>query len=157
MNETAINIFIGAALILALFFNGYMKYQRSKNQPLGRVATVLGDINRNVKLVENFTYHNASGRMKTGNWARNKDKIVFLPQEMRVTLGEVFEMMEEVNGRIDAGKKFKSDSYMAGIDLSKLKEPLAKVKEQLTEWLRANMNNPEYQQKKRGLLSGLFK
>ena len=50
-----------------------------------------------------------------------------------MTLAHTFEMTEEFNERIDAAKKFKSNSYMAGIDVSKLKEPLAKSKQQLKE------------------------
>ena len=95
--------------------------------------------------------------MKTGAWAKNKDKVEFLPQELRMTLSQVFKMLEDANGRIDAARKFKSDSYMAGIDVSKLKEPLARSKEQLVEWLQANMNNPQYQAKRRSLLGGIFK
>ena len=68
-----------------------------------------------------------------------------------MTLSRTFEMAEEVNERIEAAKKFKSDSYMAGIDVDKLKEPLAKSKQQLREWLEANMQNPEFMPKRRGL------
>ena len=157
MNETVINILVGVALVLALVFNGYMKYRRNQKQPLGRVTSILVDVNQNVKMVENFGFHHGAGRMKTGAWSKNKEKVEFLPQELRMTLSQVFEMLEEVNGRIDAARKFKSDSYMAGIDVSKLKEPLARSKERLAEWLQANMNNPQYQAKRRGLLGGIFK
>lgn len=153
MGETGINIIIGVIVLLFLGLNIYVKSRRSLKSPLGRVAFILTDINHNVNLVENFSFHHGVGRMKTGAWQKNKDKIDLLPQELRMALSQVFEMCEEVNGRIDAARKFKSDSYMAGIDISKLKAPLADSQKQLQEWLQANMQNPEYQPKRR---RGLF-
>ena len=66
-------------------------------------------------------------------------------------MSKCFDMIEEVNGRIDDAIKYKSDSYMAAIDISKLKEPIAMNKEQLQEWVQANMHNPEYLPKKKSL------
>lgn len=149
MSETVINILIGIIILLLLGLNIYVRSRRSLKSPLGRVALILTNINHNVNLAENFSFHHRIGRMKTGAWQKNKDKIDFVPQELRMTLSRVFEMCEEVNDRIDAARKFKSDSYMAGIDISKLKTPLADSQQRLHEWLQANMNNPEYQPKRR--------
>jgi hypothetical protein len=132
----------------------FVKIRRSMKAPLGRVALILAAINSNEKLVDNFGFHRGTGRMKTGPWKKNKDKVDFLPQELRMMLEHTFEMSEEINDRIDAARKFKSDSYMAGIDVSKLREPLAESKLQLQEWLQENMQNPEYQPKKR---RGIFR
>jgi len=151
--ETGTNVIIGIVLVLFLALNIYVKSRRTGKAPLGRAVSVLAEINHNEKLVDNFSFHYGVGRMKTGAWKKNKDKVDFLPRELRMTLSRAFEMSEEVNDRIDAARKFKSDSYMAGIDVSKLKAPLAESKQQLQEWLQANMQNPEYQPKKR---RGLF-
>ena len=153
MGETGINIIIGVVVLLFLGLNIYVKSRRSLKSPLGRVALILTNINHNVNLVENFSFHHGVGKMRTNAWQKNEDKIDLLPQELRMALSQVFEMCEEVNGRIDAARKFKSDSYMAGIDISKLKAPLADSQKQLQEWLQANMQNPEYQPKRR---RGLF-
>ena len=153
MSETAINILLVILVIGALALNIYIKARRTGKTPLGRVARILMNVNYNERLVENFGYHSRVGKLKTGAWQKNKDKLEFLPQELRQTLSHVFEMSEDINGRIDAARKFKSDSYMAGIDVSKIKEPLARSKEELQVWLQANMQNPEYQPKRR---RGLF-
>jgi len=153
LGETGINIIIGVVVLLFLGLNIYVKSRRSLKSPLGRVALILTNINHNVNLVENFSFHHGVGKMRTCAWQKNEDKIDLLPQELRMALSQVFEMCEEVNGRIDAARKFKSDSYMAGIDISKLKAPLADSQKQLQEWLQANMQNPEYQPKRR---RGLF-
>ena len=153
MSDMTINIIMGLLLVGALVLNIYVKYRRSKKTPLGRVASILMNINHNEKFVESFSYHHGIGRMKTDAWNKFKDKIDFLPQDLRQMLSQVFDMSEQVNERINAARKFKSDSYMAGIDLSKIKTPLANTKEQLQDWLQTNMQNPEYQPKRR---RGLF-
>ncbi len=154
MNETVMNILAGVLLFGVLGLNIYLKIRRSIKAPLGRVTLVLAELNRNEKLIENFGFHQGAGKLKTGAWRKNKDKVDFLPQELRMILTHTFEMSEEVNERIDAARRFKSDSYMAGIDVSKLKEPLAKSKQQLQEWIQENMQNPEYQPKKRRSIFG---
>ena len=153
MSETTITIILVILLIGALGLNVFVKFRRMKKTPLGRAASILIDINQNEKFMENFSYHHGIGRMRTGAWKKNKDKVDYLPQELRMKLAQLFEMSEQVNERIDAARKFKSDSYMAGIDVDKLKAPLAKSEQQLREWLQENMQNPEYQPKRR---RGLF-
>jgi len=149
----SINIFMGLALLAALALNIYVKYHRSKKTPLGRVASILMNLNHNEKFVESFSYSHKIGRMRTAAWYKFKDKIDYLPRELWQLLEKVFEMSEEINDRVNSARKFKSDSYMAGIDISKIKEPLADAKGQLQYWLQENMNNPEYQPKRR---RGLF-
>ncbi len=151
MGETSINIILIIVIVLVLILNIFLKGRRSLKTPLGRAVSILADINRNEKLVENFSFHHGVGKMRTSAWKKNSNRVDFLPQELLMTLSKTFEMAEEVNERIEAAKKFKSDSYMAGIDVDKLKAPLAKSKQQLQEWLEANMHNPEYMPKKRGL------
>jgi len=151
LGETNINIILIIVIVLVLVLNIFLKGRRSMKTPLGRAVSILADINRNEKLVENFSFHHGVGKMRTSAWKRNNDKVDFLPQELLMTLAKTFEMAEEVNERIEAARKFKSDSYMAGIDVDKLKAPLAESKQQLQEWLQANMQNPEYMPKKRGL------
>jgi hypothetical protein len=151
LSELLTNILIGVALVLMLGLSVVLQIVRTQRAPLGRVVGILSNIIKNEKFVENFSFHRSMGKLKAGAWKRNKNKINFLPQEILTSLSRLFEMVEDVNERIDAAIKYKSDSYMAGIDISKLKEPLAKNKEQLQEWVQANMNNPEYLPKKRSL------
>lgn len=153
MSETTVNVLMGILVVIVLAVNIYVKSRRTSKTPLGIVTGILSAVRHNESLVENFGFQRNVGKFKTIVWKKNKDKIDFLPEDLRRTLTQVFEMSEEINGRIDAAIKFKSDSYLAGIDVSKLKGPIAKSKEPLQEWLQANMNNPEYQPKRR---RGLF-
>jgi hypothetical protein len=151
LGETGSHIIIGIIIFLLLAFNIYIKSRRTVKTPLGQVISILMNVNHNEKLVENFSFHRGAGKLKTSAWKKHKDKVDFLPQELWMTLSQAFEMSDAVNERIDAARKFKSDSYMAGIDVSKLKAPLAESKQRLQEWLQANMQNPEYAPKRRGL------
>ena len=153
MGETGTNVILIIVVVLFLVLNVYIRGRRAGGSPLGKVVSIFAALKNNEKLLENFGFHRGFGKLKTGVWKKNKDRVDFLPQELLVALSQVFEMSEEVNERIEAARKFKSDSYMAGIDVSKLKAPLAKSKQQLQEWLQENMQNPEYQPKKR---RGLF-
>jgi hypothetical protein len=145
------NILIGIALLLTLALAIGLQMLRVRQSPLGRVVGILTNIKHNEKLYENFSFHRSIGRLKAGAWHKNKHKVGFLPRELMTALSEAFELVDEVNEKIDAAIKFKSDSYMAAIDISKLKTPLATCREQLQEWIYANMHNPEYLPKKRSL------
>ncbi len=151
MSETVINILLGVAIVVFLILNVIFRRRREEKTPLGRVASIFVDISRNEKMIDNFGLSRGYKKLNTGGWRRNSNKIDFLPQELQVELGKVFDMAEEINGRIEAARKFKSQSYMAGIDVSRMQAPLAKTKEQLQLWLQENMQNPEYAPKKRGL------
>lgn len=153
MSETTVNILMGILVVLVLAINIYVKSRRTAKTPLGVVAGILSAVRHNESLVENFGFQRSVGKFKTSVWKKNKDKLDFLPEDLRRTLTQVFEMSEDVNERIEAARKFKSDSYLAGIDVSKLKEPIARSKDPLQEWLQTNINNPEYQPKRR---RGLF-
>ena len=131
MSDLTTNILIGVALFLMLGLSVVLQILRTQRAPLGRVAGILSNVIKNEKFVENFSFHRSMGKLKAGAWKKNKDKINFLPQDMRTALSKLFEMVEEANERIAAAIKYKSDSYMAGIDISKLREPLARSKEQL--------------------------
>jgi hypothetical protein len=145
------NILIGVVLFLMLGLSIGLQVVRMRRAPLGRVVGVLSNVKHNEMLCENFSFHRSIGRMKASAWKKNKDRLNFLPQELWAMLSQLFEMVDEVNERIDAAIKHKSDSYMAAIDIDKLKTPLATCKEQLQEWVYANMHNPEYLPKKRSL------
>jgi len=151
LGETGINVIFAILIVVLLVVNVFFKKRRSEKTPLGMVAALLTDVHKNEKLIETFSFHWRIKKFSTGSWKRNRSKIDFLPQELQFTLSKAFEMAEDVNQRIDAGKRARSDSYMAGIDVDKLKGPLAKSKQELQDWLQENMQNPEYAPKRRGL------
>ena len=62
----------------------------------------------------------------------------YIDQSLYSTLADAYEIADGFNREIDAAKKHKSASYIAGIDVSRLTKPLAKSKRGLEEWLELN-------------------
>ena len=153
LSETTINILLGILIAGVLVANIFFRRRKMEKAPVGKVTFMLIDLDSNYKLAEGFSFHRGVRRFKTGSWKRNKNKLDFLPMELRDAVAQAFEMSEEVNERIDAARKFGSDSYMAGIDVGKLKGPIDKSRQDLRAWLQENMDNPEYAPPKR---RGLF-
>ena len=153
LNETTTNILLGILIAVVLVANIYFKRRKMEKAPVGKVTVMLMELNHNYELTEGFSFHRGIKRFKTGSWKRNKNKLDFLPMELRDTVAQAFEMCEDVNERIEAAKKYGSDSYMAGIDVEKLKGPIDKGRQDLRAWLQENMDNPEYAPPKR---RGLF-
>ena len=145
------NVLIGLALFLMLGLAIFLQMFRMRRAPLGRVVSILSSVKHNERLCENFSFHRSIGRMKASAWQKNKDRVDFLPQELWTMLSELFELVGEVNEMIDAAIRHKSDSYMAAIDVDKLKMPLSTCREQLQEWVYENMHNPDYLPKRRSL------
>jgi len=154
LSETGMTVILGVLMVGLMAANVYFGKRKAEKTPLGKVASVMSDIGQNQKIVQTFNFHWQTKRFKTGGWRRNSTKIDFLPGELWNSLDKIFDMVDDYNQRIDIAKKSKSNSYMAGIDVDRLKEPLGKVAERLREWLQVNMANPEYAPPRR---RGLFR
>jgi hypothetical protein len=134
-----------------LVANVFFKKRKSDDTPLGRAASILLELHRNENQAANFNFHYGMKKFKTGSWNRYKDKIDYLPQEMVMELSRTYDMVEDINQRIKMAKTYRSDSYLAGIDVSKLQPALAKSKAEIQQWVQENLQNPEYAPKRRGM------
>ena len=154
LSETTINILLGIVIAAVLVGNIYFKRRKMEKSPVGKVTFILIDMDSNYKLAENFSFQKGVRKFKTGSWERNKNKLDFLPMELRDAVAQAFEMSADVNERINAARNYGSNSYLAGIDVGKLKGPIDKGRQDLRVWLQENMDNPEYAPpKRRGLFS----
>lgn len=153
LNETTMNIILGLLVAVVLVANIYFRGRKVKETPLGIVASMVAELDVNYNITESFNFHRGISKFKTGSWNRNRGKVDFLPVELSNLVSKAFEMSEDVNARIDSARKYGSDSYMAGIDVDKLKKPLDQSRQELRAWLQANVDNPAYAPpKRRGLL-----
>jgi len=153
LGEIGTNAFVILAIIALLVFNIFLKRRRGERTPLEIAVSLLSEVNLNQKLVEVFQFHLRVTKFKTGSWKRNKTKLDFLDQPLQTALADAFSMAERFNQDIDAAKKHKSTTYLSGIGVDKLKEPLAKSKQGLEEWLQANMGTQQLSGR-RGCLTG---
>ncbi len=130
-------------VIIFILFNVFFRKRQEQKRRLGVVRSLLSEINYNQKLMEAFLFQWQAKKFKTGNWKRNRDKMDYIDQGLHATLAGAYEIAEEFNKEIGAAKKHKSASYMASIQVDRLKEPLAKSKQGLEEWLQLNKGRKE--------------
>jgi len=137
------NVLIFLAILFLLAFNIFIRKYRGERTPVEVVKSLLSEIIHNQKLIEDFQFHLQVKKFKAESWKRNKTKVDFLDQSLQTALADAFSMAERFNQDIDAAKKHKSTSYLSSISVDKLKEPLAKSKQGLEEWLQANVEKPQ--------------
>ena len=125
-------------LIILFVVNVLFRKQQEQKRRLEVVRSLLSEISYNQKRMEAFSFQWQTKKFKTGNWKRNKDKMDYIDQNLHATLADTYEIVEEFNREIEAAKKHKSLSYLAGIQVNRLEKPLAKSKQGLEEWLQLN-------------------
>jgi uncharacterized membrane-anchored protein YhcB (DUF1043 family) len=125
-------------IIIFILFNVVFKKQREKQRQLGVVKSLLSETEYNSNLVDSFSMRSQMKNFKTATWKRNRDKMDYIDQSLYSTLADAYEIADGFNREIDAAKKHKSASYIAGINVSRLTKPLAKSKQGLKEWLELN-------------------
>ncbi|MBN1176086.1 MAG: hypothetical protein JXA51_00250 [Dehalococcoidales bacterium] len=151
MSDLVSTILIGVALVLVLVLSVFVQGWRTRRAPIGKVVGIASDVRHNEKLCENYDEGHVPGRFRTGAWDKHREKVDFLPVELRNDLKNLFEQASELNVTIDTARKLGLTGYVSPGDVEKLKAPLASCKDSLREWVYANMNNPAYLPKKRGL------
>jgi hypothetical protein len=141
MSSTLLFI-LAIVLLLAVAIGAQLV--RTRRSPLGRVLSIFSNIRYAEKLCREFSYNQSVHRFRVSGWEKNKDRVRFLPEELRNDLAKLFGMLSDINLRIDKTMKFKSDAYLVTVDVKQLEGPLDSCKEQLKTWVQANMHNPEY-------------
>lgn len=122
--------------IILILTNVIFRKQKQQQTRRPTIRSLLSETDYNQKLMDAFSLGWQTKKFKTGTWTRNKDKMDYIDPGLRYNLADAFAIAEEFNREIDAAKKHKSASYLAGIRVDRLKEPLAKSKQGLEEWLR---------------------
>ena len=130
-------------LIILILINVFFRKQQEQKRRLTVVRSLLSEIEYNQKHMEAFSFQWQTKKFKIGNWKRNKDKMDYIDQSLHVTLTGTYKIAEEFNRDIEAAKKYKSTSYLASIQVDRLKEPLSKSKQGLEEWLQLNKGRKE--------------
>jgi len=126
-------------LIAIIVMSFVMRRRRSEKTPQDIATGLMLDLNANHKFLEGFDLQTGPKKFKTGSWKRNSEKIDFLDESLRSDLANFFRQAEDHNMQIDSAKMYKSMSYVSGINVERLKELLAKSRQGLEDWLKANM------------------
>lgn len=144
-------IIFALAIVALLALSIGLQVFRTRRAPLGRVLQVLSDVRYAEKLCREFSNSRGMRKFRVNGWEKNKGKVRFLPEELRTEIEGLFGKLADINVEIDSAKKFKSNAYLVTIDVNKLEQPLASVKEKLQKWLQVNMHNPAYLPKRLSL------
>ncbi len=137
-------------VVVFILFNIFFRKQQEQKRRLTVVRSLLSEINYNQKLMEAFLFKWQAKKFKTGRWKRNRDKMDYIDQGLHTTLAGAYEIAEEFNKEIDVAKKHKSASYLASIQVDRLREPLAKSKQGLEEWLELNKGRKKLAEEEEG-------
>jgi hypothetical protein len=125
-------------VIIFILVNVFFRKQQEQKRRLTVVKSLLSEIDYNQKLMEALLLRWQTKKFKTGNWKRNRDKMDYIDQGLHATLAGAYEVAEGFNREIEAAKNHKSASYLAGMRVDRLREPLAESKHGLEEWLALN-------------------
>ena len=87
----------------------------------------------------------------TAGWQMYNGKLDFLSQSLTGSLTDAYLLIEDYNNQIAAAKKSKSASYLAALDMSRLKEKLEKAQQGLDSWSSANSEAEKAEPKTPGL------
>jgi len=140
---------IGIAVVIVM--NILLRRRRGEKVPNEIVLALLSDVRHNQMIVDSFRFNSQAKKFKTGSWKRNQTKLGFLDQDLQTTLAQAFSIAEEFNKDVDAARKYKSASYLANVNVSRLSKPLAESKRGLEGWLQANMGKQDMLPRRRGL------
>jgi len=153
-DPTSVIIIIAvASLVLLQFF-----LRRRKPQAFNAeiAQEMLMEVKLNEALVETYALRQKPRRFEVTSWRRYKTKLDFLAQSLQSALSDTFSMIEDFNAQIESARKVKSPGYVVTIDVGRAREPLAKSKEGLEEWLLANVGRKEPPPKYPSIFSSLF-
>ena len=152
MTDNWISIALLALLVIMVVANVFLKGRKMEKSPVGKMMVIYMELNSNKRTLESFGATRHYKKFKTGAWKRNRDKLDFLPYELQTSLADAFDMAEDYNQRIVAASKFGSQSYMAGIDVEKMRKPFEQTVQEIYAWIQENMDDPELApKKKRGM------
>lgn len=126
-------ILLVIGLVLLQFF--LMRRRKPEVTQQEIVQNLLSEVRLNQALAETFHLRQKPKRFEVTSWQRSKAKLDFLPQPLQVALSDAFGIIEDFNQQIETAKKQKSASYMAGVNIDRLKKPLAESRQGLEQRL----------------------
>jgi hypothetical protein len=132
------------------------RHKPAEKSPQDIASSLLMDIMANQRALEKFDTQKRPKKLKIGSWQRNSEKLDFLDEEVRKNVTEAFRQMEDFNLRVDSAKMYKSSSYLFGVNIDRLQEPLEKGRIGLEEWLKANMEQAGPGAGRQGCMGGGF-
>jgi hypothetical protein len=144
-------IFIIVIVLLLVWSLTRRKKQSSGNVNVDAVSGVLGNVNENLRVMEErLTNWQSKKKFQTKAWMTYKDRLTFLDSSLNSSINESFAIAEDLNTRIDTAKKNNAMATLQDMPIEKLRDPLTKSRDGLTTWLRTNFQNEAQPQQRSG-------
>jgi hypothetical protein len=142
-------------LIIVIALSFIMRRRKpAENTPQDIASSLLMDVLANQRALEKFSTLKKPKKLKMGSWQRNSEKLDFLEPSLRDNIADTFRQIEDFNMRVESAKMYKSASYLFGVNIERLQEPLEKSREGLEDWLRANIEQAGPGAGRQGCLGG---
>jgi hypothetical protein len=130
-------------VLIFVVINVFFRKQQEQKRRQQVVRSLISEIEYNQKLADSFLFKWPAKKFKTGVWKANRAKMDYIDQALRDTLAGAYEIAEWFNAEIAAAKKLGSASYLAGVKVERLREPLAESRRGLEEWLELDKRQKE--------------
>lgn len=135
-------IFIIAILAILVLFSIMRRRTPNRDRPQV-VRGLLSEVRINEALIETFHQRPKPRRFETATWQMNRKKLDFFEKSLQADLTTAFTMAEDFNRQLKMAKKAKSADFKLNFDPETMKEPLAKSKKGLEDWLLAHFGGKE--------------
>ena len=146
------NIPLIVTIIGLILFQFFFRRKRTlETTPREIAQSLLSEVRQNLRIAEAFTFHWQARKFVMTSWQRNKSKLDFLDQSLQVSISDAFVMAQDFNQQISAARKHKSASYMASVNMDKLKGLLTKNEQWLEQWLTSEAGTTEPSTKAPGI------
>ena len=132
------------------------RHKPVEKTPQEIASSLLMDVMANQKALDRFDTQKRPKKLKLGSWERNSEKLDFLEPPLRETLTNTFRQVEDFNLRINSAKMYKSTSYLFGVNIDRMQEPLSKSREGLESWIKEHMEQAGPSAGRQGCMGGGF-
>jgi regulatory protein YycI of two-component signal transduction system YycFG len=138
MDQQTITIVIIGVLVVFLIWT-YLRRKSTGSPKVDAVEGILKDIAENTLVMEErLTNPQSTRKFQISNWKRFNNKLGFLGELELASVNEVYALMMEYNRQIELARKNHNLAALQEVQVEKLKEPLNKSKNGLSDWLRTN-------------------
>ena len=142
-------------VLIALSFFLRQRRGGGERTPVDIAGSLLFEMRENQRTLNTLGPQSRPKKLKTGSWNRNQAKLDFLGESLQNKMSEAYHLIEDYNVQVAAAKDFKSTSYLAVINVDRLKRSLASSSQGLEDWVKANMEQGgPTQQQRQGCLFG---
>ena len=138
------NLPIIISIIVLILLQFFLRRRRSpETNQVGIIQNLINEVRLNNRLADIFDPSKAGKKFMDTSWRLYGNKLDFLERDLQTDVSDTYMMIEDYNQQITSAKKFKSTSYLASIDIGRLKDVLTDTQEGLEEWLMTRTGTDE--------------